>query len=100
LRFCVGVFSSEWYFWVERDVPFVRVPVIGEWLSRCDGTDGNQVVEQVTWSIDGSVVVDCDDFFVPGDGNEYGRNVAKRLAWFRETGWSVEVPEDVVMPAI
>lgn len=100
LQLCVGVFSSQWYFWAEKDVAFHRVPMIGEWIQCDDRTDRNQIVESVTWRMDGAALVCVTDFYVAGEGIKYGRNVARALKRFRDDGWDVEVPRDVTMPSI
>jgi len=97
LRYYVGVFDSEWYFWAEKTIPFVRVPCAGERIERDD--EFYDLIEAVTWFHDGSVRVECD-YVVGGDGEEYGRTIAGLERQFRQQGWDIEIPDDRTLLAI
>lgn len=100
LRTVVGVYGSEWFFLATKVVPFTRVPAVDERIVRLipDDSDRYEIVESVTWDCLGNATVDLKDFDVPGDDEQYGRNVEALVGMFRNAGWRVAIPDHVKFP--
>ena len=100
LRVVVGVYDSDWYFFATKIAPFTRVPAVDEKIIHLipSVAERYEIVDSVTWDCLGNATVDLKDFDVPGDDEEYGRNVESLVGQFKQAGWRVDIPSHVEFP--